>query len=157
MKAVKKHAPGTPRETPVVRCAVVGGRLPEYKSDGASGADLRAALAEDLVLKPGMRAVIPTGLHLQIPPGMEGQVRPRSGLALESGITVLNSPGTVDSDYRGELKILLVNLGGSDFRVRHGDRIAQIVFSPVFRVSFQGQDAIADTRRGSGGFGSTGT
>ncbi len=143
-------------EMPVVRCAVLGGALPEYRSAGASGADLRALLTEDLVLTPGMRAVIPTGLRLEIPPGIEGQVRPRSGLALEHGITVLNTPGTVDSDYRGELKIILVNLGESDFRVRNGDRIAQIVFSPVLRVSFQRQDAIASTPRGSGGFGSTG-
>ncbi len=143
-------------DVPVVRCTIEGGALPEYKSDGASGADVRAVLAEDLVLTPGMRALVPTGLRLEIPRGIEGQVRPRSGLALEHGITVLNSPGTVDSDYRGELKILLVNLGESDFRVRNGDRIAQIVFSPVLRVSFQRQDAIAGTPRGSGGFGSTG-
>jgi len=153
---VREPRPRPPLETPVVRCAVTQGSLPEYKSEGASGADLRAALPEDVVLKPGARALISTGLHLEIPAGIEGQVRPRSGLALERGITVLNSPGTVDSDYRGELKILLVNLGESDFRVRNGDRIAQIVFSPVLRVSFQRQDAVADTHRGSGGFGSTG-
>lgn len=154
---MEERGDGAPRNRPVVRCAVVGGSLPEYQSDGASGADLRAALSEDIILKPGMRALIPTGLRLEIPPGMEGQVRPRSGLALEHGITVLNSPGTIDCDYRGEVKILLVNLGESDFRVRNGDRIAQIVLSPVIRVSFQPQDAVADTGRGSGGFGSTGT
>ncbi len=143
-------------DIPVVRCSVSGGSLPEYKSAGASGADLCALLTEDLVLKPGMRALVPTGVRLEIPRGLEGQVRPRSGLALQSGITILNSPGTVDSDYRGELKIILINLGESDFRVRNGDRIAQIVFSPVVRVTFLRQDEIAATTRGSGGFGSTG-
>jgi dUTP pyrophosphatase len=143
-------------DVPIVTCSVEGGFLPEYQSEGASGADLRALLAEDLVLKPGMRALVPTGLRLVIPSGLEGQVRPRSGLALSHGITVLNSPGTVDSDYRGEIKIILINLGESDFRVRNGDRIAQMVFSPVVRVAFQRQDEIASTRRGSGGFGSTG-
>ena len=144
-------------EIPVVNCAVSGGTLPEYQSDGASGADLRAMLSEDLVLKPGMRALVPTGLRLEIPPGLEGQVRPRSGLALTHGITILNSPGTVDSDYRGEVKIILINLGESDFRERHGDRIAQIVFSPVSRVSFRRRDAMPSTPRGGGGFGSTGS
>jgi dUTP pyrophosphatase len=114
-------------------------------------------LTEDLILKPGMRAVVSTGLILEIPHGLEGQVRPRSGMALKNGITVLNSPGTVDSDYRGEIKIILINMGESDFRVKNGDRIAQIVFSPVVRASFQRQDAVASTQRGSGGFGSTGT
>lgn len=144
-------------ENPIVNCAVTGGALPEYQSDGASGADLRALLAEDLILKPGMRALVPTGLQMEIPRGLEGQVRPRSGLALKHGVTVLNFPGTVDSDYRGELKIILINLGESDFRVRNGDRIAQIVFSPVQRVSFHRRDEIASTPRGSGGFGSTGS
>jgi dUTP pyrophosphatase len=143
-------------DIPIVKCAVTGGFLPEYQSEAASGADLRAALAEDLVLKPGTRALVSTGIRLEIPRGFEGQVRPRSGLALTHGVTVLNSPGTVDSDYRGEIKIILINLGESDFRVRNGDRIAQMVFSPVVRVSFQRQDEIASTVRGSGGFGSTG-
>ncbi len=141
----------------IVNCTVAGGSLPEYRSEGASGADLRAVLGEDVILSPGKRALIPTGLQMEIPRGMEGQVRPRSGLALEHGVTVLNSPGTVDSDYRGEIKIILINLGESDFRIQNGDRIAQIVFSPVLRVSFRRQDAIASTPRGSGGFGSTGT
>lgn len=141
----------------MIKCSVTGGFLPEYQSEGASGADLRALLTEDLVLKPGTRALVPTGLCIEIPRGLEGQVRPRSGMALKNGVTVLNSPGTVDSDYRGEIKIILINLGESDFRVRNGDRIAQIVFSPVVRVSFQRQEAIASTQRGSGGFGSTGT
>jgi dUTP pyrophosphatase len=143
-------------DMPVVTCALTGGFLPEYQSAGASGADLRAMLSEDLVLKPGMRALVPTGLRLEIPRGLEAQVRPRSGLALQHGITVLNSPGTVDADYRGEIKIILINLGESDFRVKNGDRIAQMVFSPVVRVSFRRQEEIAPSPRGSGGFGSTG-
>jgi dUTP pyrophosphatase len=140
---------------PTVFCAG-GGSLPEYQSEGASGADLRALLPEDLLLKRGERAVVPTGLHLEIPEGYEGQVRPRSGLAARNGVTVLNTPGTIDSDYRGELKVILVNLGEADFRISTGDRIAQIVFTPVVRVSFRRRDAVGDTRRGSGGFGSTG-
>ena len=130
--------------------------VPEYQSAGAAGADIEALMAEELLLKPGERAVVPTGLYLEIPEGYEGQVRPRSGLAARHGITVLNAPGTIDSDYRGELKVILVNLGEADFRIRTGDRIAQIVFSPVVRVSFRRKDAVDDTRRGSGGFGSTG-
>ena len=143
-------------DVPIVNCTLNGGFLPEYQSEGASGADLRAMLSEDIVLKPGMRALVPTGLRLEIPPGLEGQVRPRSGLALKHGITVLNSPGTVDSDYRGEIKIILINLGESDFRLKNGDRIAQMIFSPIVKVSFRPQDEIASSQRGSGGFGSTG-
>lgn len=130
--------------------------LPVYKSDGSSGADLAARLNEDVILKPGTRAVIPTGIRLQIPPGLEAQVRPRSGLAASRGVTVLNTPGTIDSDYRGEVKVILVNLGEEDFRVRTGDRIAQLVFSEVTRVSFHMSAKIAETERGDGGFGSTG-
>jgi len=144
-------------DTPIINCTGTGGVLPEYQSEGASGADLFAALPEDLVLKPGTRALVPTGLRLEIPHGLEGQVRPRSGLALQHGVTVLNSPGTVDSDYRGEIKIILINLGERDFRVRNGDRVAQLVFSPVSRVSFRRREAIGPTPRGSGGFGSTGS
>jgi len=143
-------------ETHVVRCAGIGGFLPEYQTEGAAGADLRAHLHEDIVLRRGKRVVVPTGLTLEIPRGLEGQVRPRSGLAAKHGITVLNSPGTIDSDYRGELKVLLINLGDEDFRIRDGDRIAQIIFSPVLRVSFLRAETVDDSRRGSGGFGSTG-
>jgi len=131
--------------------------VPEYQSEGASGADLRARLEEDLVLAPGARALVPTGLRLQIPRGLEGQVRPRSGLAVRHGISVLNSPGTIDSDYRGEVQVILVNLGREEFRIKSGDRIAQLVFSPVVRVRFQVQPLIEETARGSGGFGSTGS
>jgi dUTP pyrophosphatase len=143
-------------ETPVIRCTGPQPLLPAYQSDGASGADICALLEEDLVLAPGARALIPTGLRMEIPPGLEGQVRPRSGLAARSGVTVLNTPGTIDSDYRGEIKVILANLGEEEFRIRSGDRIAQIVFSPVVRVSFDREERISDTARGSGGFGSTG-
>jgi len=139
-----------------VLCAGAPETIPQYQSEGASGADLRARLEKDLVLAPGARALVPTGLRLQIPPGLEAQVRPRSGLAARHGISVLNSPGTIDSDYRGEVQVILVNLGQEEFRVRSGDRIAQLVFSPVVRVTFRAQPAVDESARGSGGFGSTG-
>jgi dUTP pyrophosphatase len=144
-------------QRPVVTYTGGPDAAPEYQSEGASGADLRARLPADLVLAPGARALVPTGLHLQIPPGLEAQVRPRSGLAARYGISVLNSPGTVDSDYRGEVQVILVNLGSEEYRVRNGDRIAQLVFSPVVRVSFRAGNRIDATSRGSGGFGSTGS
>ncbi|BCM16909.1 dUTP diphosphatase [Mesorhizobium sp. J8] len=133
--------------------------LPAYESAGAAGMDLRAAVPEDrpLLILPGKRALVPTGLVLEIPEGMEGQVRPRSGLAFKHGLTVLNSPGTVDSDYRGEVKVLLVNLGDEDFAVTRGMRIAQIVFAPVTQVTVEERALAGGTTRGAGGFGSTGT
>jgi dUTP pyrophosphatase len=142
--------------TPVVRCAGSARSLPEYRSSGAAGADLRAHLPADVVLRPGERALVPTGLRVEIPPGLEAQVRPRSGLAAKSGVTVLNSPGTIDSDYRGEIQVILVNLGDSDVTIRTGDRIAQLVFSTVVRVTFDRAPSLEGTSRGSGGFGSTG-
>jgi dUTP pyrophosphatase len=143
-------------EEPIVFCTGRTETIPEYQSDGASGADVRALLDEELVIAPGDRAIVPTGLRLQVPRGLEAQVRPRSGLSSRHGITVLNAPGTIDSDYRGEVLVILVNLGHEEFRVRSGDRIAQLVFSPVVRVSFQARPLIDETARGSGGFGSTG-
>jgi dUTP pyrophosphatase len=133
--------------------------LPAPASAGSAGADLRAAIAPtaQLVLAPGERALVPTGLVLEIPPGWEGQVRPRSGLALRHGVTVANAPGTIDSDYRGEVGVLLVNLGGEPFVVRRGDRIAQLVIAAVARVDWEEADDLADSGRGEGGFGSTGT
>ena len=133
--------------------------LPAYESAGAAGMDLRAAVAEDrpLLILPGRRALVPTGLVMEIPQGMEGQVRPRSGLAFKHGITCLNTPGTVDSDYRGEVKVLLVNLGEEDFLVTRGMRIAQIVFAPVVQAGTEERSLAGGTARGSGGFGSTGT
>jgi dUTP pyrophosphatase len=142
---------------PVVRCAGAASTLPEYQSDGAAGADLRARVAEPIVLKPGQRALVPTGLHMEIPPGYEGQVRPRSGLAVKNGITVLNAPGTIDCDYRGEVKVPIINLGQEEFTIREGDRIAQIIVSPVSRAVFRRVEAVSETGRGGGGFGSTGT
>ncbi|AHA46239.1 deoxyuridine 5'-triphosphate nucleotidohydrolase [Insectomime virus] len=130
--------------------------LPEYKSNGSSGCDLRANISEDIVLQPLERRLIPTGLSLAIPYGMEGQIRPRSGLAFNSGITVLNSPGTIDSDYRSEIGIILINLSNEPFTVKDGDRIAQIVFARVDRISWEVVDKLPETERGNGGFGSTG-
>lgn len=133
--------------------------LPAYESAGAAGMDLRAAVPDDrpLLILPGKRALVPTGLILEIPEGMEGQVRPRSGLAFKHGLTVLNSPGTVDSDYRGEVKVLLINLGDEDFAVTRGMRIAQVVFAAVTQVAVEERSLAGGTARGSGGFGSTGT
>lgn len=135
--------------------------LPAYESAGASGLDLRACLAEDdrrsgLALPPLGRVLVPTGLAVALPAGHEGQVRPRSGLAARHGITVLNAPGTVDTDYRGELKVLLVNLGAETYRISHGERVAQFVVAPVQRVELMTVAVLDDTERGAGGFGSTG-
>jgi dUTP pyrophosphatase len=130
--------------------------LPRYETEGASGMDLRAFLGEEVKIPPRGRASLPTGLFLEIPPGYEAQVRPRSGIAAKYGVTVLNSPGTIDSDYRGELRILLINLGEETFTVRNGDRIAQLVISPVSRPPIEEGAVLAETERGSGGFGSTG-
>ena len=133
--------------------------LPAYASAGAAGLDLRAAVADDrpLLILPGRRALVPTGLILEIPEGYEGQIRPRSGLALKHGITCLNTPGTIDWDYRGEVKVLLVNLGDEDFIVTRGMRVAQLVIAPVTRVDVEERHSAGETGRGSGGFGSTGT
>jgi dUTP pyrophosphatase len=133
--------------------------LPSAASPGSSGWDLRAAVEGELVIPPGERAAVPTGLVLAIPPGWEGQVRPRSGLALRYGVGVLNAPGTIDSDYRGEVAVLLVNLGQTPFTVRRGDRIAQLVFARVEAVEWEeveGAEALGESERGSGGFGSSG-
>ncbi|MEF2554134.1 dUTP diphosphatase [Aurantimonas sp. A2-1-M11] len=130
--------------------------LPAYASDGAAGADLRAALAGELVLAPGERALVPTGLAFEIPEGFEVQIRPRSGLAVKHGVTVLNTPGTIDSDYRGEVQVVLVNLGAEPFAIARGDRIAQMVVAPVAQARFTERAALSDSTRGAGGFGSTG-
>lgn len=132
--------------------------LPEYASAGAAGMDLRAAVPEDrqIILLPGRRALVPTGFIVEIPEGFEGQVRPRSGLALRHGITCLNTPGTIDSDYRGELQVLLVNLGEDDFAITRGMRIAQLVVAPVTRARIEERGSAGQTARGAGGFGSTG-
>jgi dUTP pyrophosphatase len=133
--------------------------LPAYESAGAAGMDLRAAVPEDrpMILLPGRRSLVPTGLILEIMEGFEGQVRPRSGLAFRHGVTCLNTPGTIDSDYRGEVKVLLVNLGEEDFAVTRGMRIAQLVLAPVARVRLEERSLASETERNAGGFGSTGT
>ncbi|MEQ9259541.1 MAG: dUTP diphosphatase [Roseovarius sp.] len=132
--------------------------LPRYESDGAAGADLRANFADrgGVELAPGARALVPTGLRLAIPPGYEVQVRPRSGLALKHGVTLANSPGTIDSDYRGPLGVILLNAGAEAFAVEHGMRIAQMVVAPVVQARFELAEALDETARGDGGFGSTG-
>jgi len=131
--------------------------LPAYMTHGAAGADVVAAVERDLVLAPGQRAVVPTGFALEVPPGYEVQIRPRSGLAAKHGVTCLNSPGTIDSDYRGPVGVVLVNLGHEPFVVRRGERIAQLIVAPVVQADFREVEALAVTARGQGGFGSTGT
>ena len=135
-----------------------GLQLPAYETQGSAGMDVRAALAEDegLTLKPGERAMVPTGLSVAIPQGYEIQVRPRSGLAAKHGLTCLNTPGTIDSDYRGEIKVILINLGQEAFTIRRGERIAQLVVSPVTQLTWDEVTALDETARGAGGFGSTG-
>ena len=128
--------------------------LPAYETPGAAGMDLRAA--EDMTLKPGARCLMPTGIAIALPEGFEGQVRPRSGLAVKHGITVLNAPGTVDCDYRGEIKVPLINLGETDFIIHRGDRIAQMVIAPVVRIAWRQVVLLEETTRGEGGFGSSG-
>ncbi len=130
--------------------------IPEYKTAGAAGADVCALVDSSVELNPGDKALIGTGLFFAIPDGYEIQVRPRSGLAAKNGVTVLNSPGTIDSDYRGELKVILINHGKEKFTVNKGDRIAQIVAAPVTRAAFSVVESLDQTERGSGGFGSTG-
>ena len=130
--------------------------LPAYQTAGAAGADLRAAIEAPLRLSPMQRASVPTGLVLEIPDGFEVQLRPRSGLAARHGVTLVNTPGTVDSDYRGEIAVLLVNLGSEPVTIERAERIAQMVLAPVVRASFEEVDEVSDSARGSGGFGSTG-
>jgi dUTP pyrophosphatase len=131
--------------------------LPSYATPDSAGADLMAAVEDTLVLEPGARALVPTGISLAIPSGFEAQVRPRSGLAIKHGITALNSPGTIDADYRGEVGVILVNHGQQPFRIERGMRIAQLVVAPVTRARWQEVAVLDTTDRGAGGFGSTGT
>ncbi|MGQ0507800.1 MAG: dUTP diphosphatase [Myxococcaceae bacterium] len=138
---------------------VRGGKqpLPEYQSPAAAGVDLTAELESEITLKPLERRLIPTGLAIELPQGYEGQVRPRSGLALKHGITCLNSPGTLDADYRGEVGVILINLSHEPFTLRSGDRIAQLVVAPVSRLEWREVESLSESVRGAGGFGSTGT
>jgi len=146
----------------ILKCARLahgeGLNLPAYESDDAAGMDIRAAVSQDrpLIIRPGERALVPTGFIFHIPDGYEGQIRPRSGLALKHGITCLNTPGTIDSDYRGEVQILLINHGQEPFRVERAMRIAQMVITPVTQVQVEEGDELGETPRGSKGFGSTG-
>lgn len=149
----------TPAATPVsiTRLAHAEGLdLPAYATAASAGLDLAAAVTQDIVIAPGARALIPTGFAISLPAGFEAQVRPRSGLALKHGVTVLNSPGTIDADYRGEIGVILVNLGAAAFAVTRGMRIAQLVVAPVAHVRWQIAEALPDSARGAGGFGSTG-
>ncbi|MCH9050920.1 MAG: dUTP diphosphatase [Proteobacteria bacterium] len=130
--------------------------LPAYATAQSSGLDLAAALSDDVVIGPGEHAVVPTGVAIALPDGFEAQVRPRSGLAAKHGVTVLNSPGTIDTDYRGEIRVVLANHGAASFTVSRGMRIAQLVIAPVSRIVWNEVDALADSPRGEGGFGSTG-
>ncbi len=146
--------------SPVLRILVLPGNedleLPAYATEGSAGLDLRAALAQPLVLAPGERSAVPTGLVMAIPPGYEGCVRPRSGLAAKHGLTLTNAPGTIDSDYRGEVKVLVINLGKEDVTLKRGDRIAQMLVSPVARATIVKAESLDETSRGAGGFGHTG-
>jgi len=144
----------SPVKVRIVRTA--SNPLPAYETPDSAGVDLRAALDRPVVLAPGERRLIPTGLRVEIPPGYEGQVRPRSGLALKRGLTLLNAPGTIDADYRGEIGVILINLSDEAQRIGPGDRIAQMVFAPVVRAELVEVERLTDSQRGSGGFGSTG-
>jgi len=139
-----------------IKVRVENGKLPLYMSEHAAGADVCASNAEPIEIAPSGTALIPTGLFLEIPEGFEVQVRPRSGLAFKHGVTILNAPGTIDADYRGELKVLLVNHGPSAYSIQPGERVAQLVVAKVEKAHFEAVDALAESKRGHGGFGSTG-
>lgn len=134
-----------------------GHPLPSYETLLSAGMDLRAFITEPIVIKPLQRTLIPTGLFIELVEGLEAQIRPRSGLAFKNGVTVLNSPGTIDADYRGELKVLLVNLSDIDFTINNGDRIAQMIISNYVKINWTNTEILSETKRGSGGFGHTGT
>jgi len=147
----------TPIEVPLQRLPHGAGLpLPSYATVDAAGLDLLAAVAEPIELAPGARRLVPTGISIALPPGYEAQLRPRSGLALKHGVTLLNSPGTIDADYRGEVGVILINLGEVPFRLQRGDRIAQLVIAPVARLAWRESEALPESARGAGGFGSTG-
>ena len=147
----------TPIEVPLQRLPHGAGLpLPSYATADAAGLDLLAAVADAIELAPGARLLVPTGISIALPPGYEAQLRPRSGLALKHGVTLLNSPGTIDADYRGEVGVILINLGEAPFRLQRGDRIAQLVIAPVARLTWRESEALSESTRGAGGFGSTG-
>ena len=130
--------------------------LPAYETEHAAGMDMRAAVTEPLTLQPGERTLVPTGLRIALPEGYEAQIRPRSGLAIKHGISLLNTPGTIDADYRGEIRIIIANLGQQPFVINRGDRIAQMIVAPVTKVAWEVTDTLSETTRGAGGFGHTG-
>ena len=130
--------------------------LPSYETEHAAGMDVRAALDERVTIWPGKRALVATGLKIELPVGYEAQIRPRSGLAIRDGITLVNSPGTIDADYRGEVKVIMIHHGDQEFHINHGDRIAQMIIAPVTRVNMQAAEELNESERGEGGFGSTG-
>lgn len=130
--------------------------LPKYETEQSAGMDLRAFLQEEVILQPMQRALIPTGLHIELPAGYEAQIRPRSGLAHKYGITVLNTPGTIDADYRGEIRVILVNLGNEAFTIKTGERICQMIINKYEKVAFELVEELSETQRGKGGFGHTG-
>ena len=147
----------TPIEVPLQRLPHGAGLpLPSYATADAAGLDLLAAVEDAIELAPGARRLVPTGISIALPPGYEAQLRPRSGLALKHGVTLLNSPGTIDADYRGEVGVILINLGEVPFRLQRGDRIAQLVIAPVARLAWRESEALPESARGAGGFGSTG-
>lgn len=155
------HSVNQESEPIVIRIARVSAEsadipLPSYATSGSSGMDIHAAVAGELVIPAGETTLVPSGFMMEIPPGYEGQVRPRSGLAVKHQIGVLNAPGTIDSDYRGEVKVVLTNFGRTDFRLRRGERIAQLVIAPVARASWSEAASVEETTRGAGGFGHTG-
>jgi len=131
--------------------------LPAYETEQSAGMDLRAAVTESITLQPGARDLIPAGIRIALPPGYEAQVRPRSGLAIKKGISLLNSPGTIDADYRGEIRVIMANLGQEPFTINRGDRIAQLIIAPVTQATWQEVDSLDETERGTGGFGHTGS
>ena len=131
--------------------------LPAYETEGSAGMDLRASLSEPVLLKPLQRTLIPTGIHIELPQGYEAQIRPRSGLAIKKGLSLLNTPGTIDSDYRGEIKVILINLSNETAQVHNGERIAQMIINQYEQATFIEVDELSETERGTGGFGHTGT
>ena len=143
-------------EVPRIDVKIIGKFIPEYKSEQASGCDLYADIDKEIIIESGKYSIVPTGIRIELPDGYEAQVRPRSGLALKHGIGVLNTPGTIDADYRGEIKVILFNLGHESFTIRTGDRIAQLVFNKIVHGEFIAVEELRDTKRGSGGFGHTG-
>ena len=154
------HLRPKPYACPMMHVSIVNRSpypLPDYATPGSAGLDLRAHLPEPKVIQPGERVLIPTGLSLALPNGFEAQVRPRSGLALKHGITVLNSPGTVDADYRGDVGVILINLGAEPFTIEPGDRVAQLVIAAYAQVEWTSVEVLPETERGAGGFGHTGT